>query len=99
MNGRAFTLTVACLALATTLTALVIVDLRVASLARSVERLALRIEQIERKVEVGDVIHSHVSGGVTRTLVTQRNPGESNSDWIARHLAAVEKFLAQYPPD
>lgn len=63
----------------------------------SVER---RIGRIREAVLLeGEMKTEWTSGGVRRSVVTQREPGESNADWLARHVEAVQTAQVQYPPD
>lgn len=39
------------------------------------------------------------SSGVARSVVTYKHAGESTSDWIDRHFAAVRTAMDTYPPD
>jgi hypothetical protein len=71
------------------------------SLRRSFDELRRSIEVLQpvEPIERGTMKHEHVSGGQRRSFTTNRNPGESNEDFGARHVAAVQAFLAEYPPD
>lgn len=50
-------------------------------------------------MEVGEMRTTWVSGGQRREVTTYREPGESNTDWLARHVEAVQIAQAQHPPD
>ena len=39
------------------------------------------------------------SGGVPQSISTARDPGESETDWQARHTQAVRFWQGVYPPD
>jgi hypothetical protein len=62
-----------------------------------------RLDEIRSHVmgEPGVLYHSHYSVGVPpvlREVKTTRAHGESVADWKARHRAAVDALLEQYPP-
>lgn len=40
-----------------------------------------------------------ISGGEIRGVITEIDPEEDPAIWKARHWAAVENMMAQYPPD
>lgn len=50
-------------------------------------------------LEVETVKTEWTSGGIRREVITHRESGESNADWLARHVEAVQAAMGQYPPD
>lgn len=50
-------------------------------------------------LEDGAMRTEWTSGGVRRSVVTQRNPSESNEAWLDRHMAEVREAQVQFPPD
>jgi len=51
-------------------------------------------------LHMGQTISSSwVSGGITHTITTPKNPGESDGDWLTRHDSAVRAAKVIYPPD
>ena len=47
----------------------------------------------------GEMKTEWTSGGERKSVVTYREPGESNADWLARHVEAVQTKQAEFPPD
>lgn len=75
-----------------------------ASAAAAYKLWALTAEyRAERQKREEDDMQTHTATwvdatGITRTVSTVRNAGESDDDWAARHDASVQVALAKWPP-
>ncbi len=100
-NGqRRFTLTVTGATLGIIVVLFIVLDLHILSLAQSVERLARRVEQIERHIAMAGTLHDDfVSGGVTYNVDTTIQEGESKTHWKRRHIDALVAAWELHEPD
>ena len=68
---------------------------------RTLDRIELLLDAIQpdQSGETMQMTSSWKSGGVTHTIETTRQDGESDAEFLARHQSALNAALELYPPD
>jgi hypothetical protein len=85
--------------LAVVIVLFIVLDLRILSLARSVEQLAQNIERMETPVATGQMDTKWQSGGVEHVCSDTIEAGETKGHFYRRHMDHVAADLETHPMD